>query len=118
MASVQAEGSSCLVDDLDCVNHDKLGMEAIKSLHRQLDDDEDGDIDLSESNDVSLVSLLPPQKKWFVCFLSLNPFLPILCSTFKNKCLCSKFLFIHIYPTQPIHSSTQLLLCVTSIILM
>lgn len=28
------------------------GLEAIRSLHRQLDDDENGDIDLSESDDV------------------------------------------------------------------
>lgn len=28
-------------------------MEAIRSLHRQLDDDDNGNIDLSESDDVS-----------------------------------------------------------------
>lgn len=33
--------------------HDKLGMEAIRTLHQQLDDDENGNIDLSESDDVS-----------------------------------------------------------------
>lgn len=32
---------------------DRLGLEAIKSLHKQLDDDNDGNIDLSESDDVS-----------------------------------------------------------------
>lgn len=32
--------------------NDRLGLEAIKSLHRQLDDDKDGNIDLSESDDV------------------------------------------------------------------
>lgn len=33
--------------------HDRLGMEAIRSLHQQLDDDENGNIDLTESDDVS-----------------------------------------------------------------
>lgn len=79
MASVTAEGSSCLVDDLDCLNHDKLGMEAIKSLHRQLDDDEDGDIDLSESNDVSS----DPQRNGFECFLNLFLYF-LLIYLFKN----------------------------------
>lgn len=32
---------------------DRLGLEAIKSLHSQLDDDANGNIDLSESDDVS-----------------------------------------------------------------
>lgn len=32
---------------------DKLGLEAIKSLHQKLDDDANGNVDLSESNDVS-----------------------------------------------------------------
>lgn len=51
------EGSACLIDDFECLSqHDQLGMEAIKNLHRQLDDDEDGDIDLAESDDVSKVS--------------------------------------------------------------
>lgn len=43
---------SCLEHDAEC-HHDHLGMEAIKLLHRQLDDDDNGDIDLSESDDVS-----------------------------------------------------------------
>lgn len=34
--------------------HDRLGMEAIRSLHQQLDDDENGNIDLTESDDVSI----------------------------------------------------------------
>lgn len=34
---------------------DRLGLESIKSLHKQLDDDKDGNIDLSESDDVSLL---------------------------------------------------------------
>ncbi|XP_044012954.1 stromal interaction molecule homolog isoform X2 [Aphidius gifuensis] len=41
-------------DDLACItmaSQDRLGLEAIKSLHSQLDDDADGDVDLSESDD-------------------------------------------------------------------
>lgn len=48
-----ADGA-CHVDDLECFNEDRLGMEAIRSLHRQLDDDDNGNIDLSESDDVSI----------------------------------------------------------------
>lgn len=48
-------------DDLACItmaSHDRLGLEAIKSLHSQLDDDANGNVDLSESDDVRiLVSL-------------------------------------------------------------
>ncbi|XP_040174759.1 uncharacterized protein LOC120906801 isoform X2 [Anopheles arabiensis] len=45
-------GSACTIDDIDCLaHHDQLGMEAIRSLHQQLDDDDNGDIDLSESDD-------------------------------------------------------------------
>lgn len=48
-------------DDLACItmaSHDRLGLEAIRSLHSQLDDDANGNIDLSESDDVRiLVSL-------------------------------------------------------------
>lgn len=48
------EGSTCSVDDFECIgHHDELGLDAITALHRQLDDDEDGDIDLEESDDVS-----------------------------------------------------------------
>lgn len=36
---------------------DRVGLEAIRSLHRQLDDDADGAIDLSESDDVSLLKV-------------------------------------------------------------
>ncbi|XP_055525871.1 stromal interaction molecule homolog isoform X3 [Wyeomyia smithii] len=49
--SGSADGA-CAADDIDCIaHHDHLGMEAIRSLHRQLDDDDNGDIDLSESDD-------------------------------------------------------------------
>lgn len=47
-----ADGS-CQAEDIECYN-DRLGMEAIRSLHRQLDDDDNGNIDLSESDDVGL----------------------------------------------------------------
>lgn len=47
--------SACVADDIECLEnvHDRLGMEAIKSLHQQLDDDDNGNIDLTESDDVS-----------------------------------------------------------------
>ena len=32
---------------------DKLGYEAIRSLHAQIDDDKDGQVELAESDDVS-----------------------------------------------------------------
>ncbi|XP_025413579.1 stromal interaction molecule homolog isoform X2 [Sipha flava] len=41
-------------DDIACLTmatQDRVGLEAIRSLHRQLDDDADGAIDLSESDD-------------------------------------------------------------------
>lgn len=44
------------MEDFACLamaHSDRLGLEAIKSLHKQLDDDNDGNIDLSESDDVS-----------------------------------------------------------------
>lgn len=51
--SGSADGA-CFADDIECAEmHDRLGMEAIKSLHQQLDDDENGNIDLTESDDVS-----------------------------------------------------------------
>lgn len=44
---------TCNIDDFDCPGYsDQIGLEAIRSLHRQLDDDDNGDIDLSESDDV------------------------------------------------------------------
>lgn len=49
--SGSADGA-CSADDVECIaHHDHLGMEAIRSLHRQLDDDDNGNIDLSESDD-------------------------------------------------------------------
>lgn len=46
---------TCNLDDFTCLamaQSDRLGLEAIKTLHRQLDDDQDGSIDLTESDDV------------------------------------------------------------------
>lgn len=43
-------------DDMACLimaSQDRLGLEAIRDLHRQLDDDADGAVDLSESTGVS-----------------------------------------------------------------
>lgn len=36
-------------------SEDRQGLDAIRSLHRQLDDDANGAVDLSESNDVSKI---------------------------------------------------------------
>lgn len=55
LGSGSADGA-CHADDIDCYNdQDRLGMEAIRKLHEQLDDDDNGNIDLSESDDVSLL---------------------------------------------------------------
>ncbi|XP_023719492.1 stromal interaction molecule homolog isoform X2 [Cryptotermes secundus] len=46
-------GDSCH-DDAACLalaSQDRIGLEAIKSLHRQLDDDANGNVDLSESDE-------------------------------------------------------------------
>ncbi|KAJ8919442.1 hypothetical protein NQ315_016540 [Exocentrus adspersus] len=53
-ASSEAAYDTCSIDDFACLamaQSDKLGLEAIKTLHKQLDDDKDGNIDLSESDD-------------------------------------------------------------------
>ncbi|XP_073833984.1 stromal interaction molecule isoform X3 [Musca autumnalis] len=51
LGSGSADGA-CHADDIDCFNvQDRLGMEAIRTLHQQLDDDDNGNIDLSESDD-------------------------------------------------------------------
>lgn len=34
-------------------SEDRQGLDAIRALHRQLDDDQNGSVDLSESTDVS-----------------------------------------------------------------
>ncbi|XP_011501914.1 PREDICTED: stromal interaction molecule homolog isoform X2 [Ceratosolen solmsi marchali] len=52
--AVVHEGTESCNDDLACItmaSNDRLGLEAIKSLHSQLDDDANGNIDLSESDD-------------------------------------------------------------------
>lgn len=63
--SGSADGA-CAADDVECAElHDRLGMEAIRSLHQQLDDDDNGNIDLSESDDV---------RKYFGSWTNLNRF--------------------------------------------
>ena len=46
----------CTSDDIKCIEEhrekDRLGKEAIKQLHRQMDDDHDGDVEPSESDEV------------------------------------------------------------------
>ncbi|CRK96857.1 CLUMA_CG009934, isoform A [Clunio marinus] len=52
IGSAASGSESCTIDDFDCPTYsDQIGLEAIRSLHRQLDDDDNGDIDLSESDD-------------------------------------------------------------------
>ncbi|KAJ8955299.1 hypothetical protein NQ314_006912 [Rhamnusium bicolor] len=54
-ATTDGAYDTCSIDDFTCLamaQSDRLGLEAIKSLHKQLDDDQDGNIDLSESDDV------------------------------------------------------------------
>lgn len=46
---------TCSSDDITCLAtaaSDKLGLEAIRALHQQLDDDANGNIDISETSDV------------------------------------------------------------------
>lgn len=43
-------------NDMACLiraSEDRQGLDAIRALHQQLDDDANGAVDLSESNDVS-----------------------------------------------------------------
>ncbi|XP_011348867.1 stromal interaction molecule homolog isoform X2 [Ooceraea biroi] len=47
LAQAVAHESACIT----MASHDRLGLEAIKSLHSQLDDDANGNVDLSESDD-------------------------------------------------------------------
>ncbi|XP_026685777.1 nucleosome assembly protein 1-like 1 [Diaphorina citri] len=56
----KVSGESCH-DDLACLSmasHDRLGLEAIRTLHRQLDDDANGVIELSESDELSVHNVL------------------------------------------------------------
>jgi len=49
-------GEGCNMDELVCLSmvaQDRHGLEAIKALHKQLDDDADGNVDFSESDEVS-----------------------------------------------------------------
>jgi hypothetical protein len=48
--------NTCSIDDFACLAmaaNDKLGLDAIKTLHQKLDDDANGNVDLTESDDVS-----------------------------------------------------------------
>lgn len=51
--TVTGNADGCNIDELLLTSQDRLGLEAIKQLHRQLDDDADGNVDLSESDEVS-----------------------------------------------------------------
>jgi stromal interaction molecule 1 len=60
-------------DDVACLalaSQDRIGLEAIKSLHRQLDDDANGNVDLSESDEVKECELF-----YYVCIHILIMFL-------------------------------------------
>ncbi|XP_066999353.2 stromal interaction molecule homolog isoform X2 [Anabrus simplex] len=49
-----AIGEGCSDADVACLtlaSHDRIGLEAIRTLHRQLDDDANGNVDLSESDE-------------------------------------------------------------------
>lgn len=51
---------TCSNDDISCFamgTHDKLGLEAIKALHHQLDDDRNGNVDLTETDDVCIAKI-------------------------------------------------------------
>lgn len=59
-SSLQGIGDGCH-DDAACLalaSQDRIGLEAIKSLHRQLDDDANGNVDLSESDEVKKCGLI------------------------------------------------------------
>lgn len=55
---------TCNGDEMYCLSlasQDRLALDAIKALHRQLDDDADGNVDLSESDEVTLfITYLKP----------------------------------------------------------
>lgn len=81
MGSGSADGA-CAADDFDCYSgsvQDRFGMEAIASLHRQLDDDDNGNIDLSESDDVCFKSYLNRKSKVYENHVSMT----------RNRCSLS-----------------------------
>lgn len=62
---------TCSLEDFACLAmaaNDRLGFQAIKSLHQKLDDDANGNIDYSESDDVRTFQNFP-----------LNSFLLLVC---------------------------------------
>ena len=53
--------TECSPGDTVCqrdTEKDMQGIEAIKSIHRQIDDDHNGNVDLSESDEVTIGSIL------------------------------------------------------------
>ena len=57
---LSGHGENCN-EDIACLtiaHNDRLGLEAIRSLHRQLDDDANGNVDLSESDEACNFCLL------------------------------------------------------------
>lgn len=68
--AASAVPEACDAESLDCPSYtDQVGLEAIRSLHRQLDDDDNGDIDLSESDDVCCCIILPVHDVKYLSFL-------------------------------------------------
>lgn len=73
-------------DDLACItmaSHDRIGLEAIRSLHSKLDDDANGNVDLSESDDVRIFIYI------YIIHISLyrNFFLYLIHMTLQDKCI-------------------------------
>lgn len=56
--TVAESSSTDELTSLSMTSNDRLALDAIKSLHRQLDDDADGIVDLSESDEVMLLTLI------------------------------------------------------------
>lgn len=61
-------------------SHDRLGLEAIKSLHSQLDDDANGNVDLTESDDVRIFILFS-RNMCYYCVQNFTRYLYIFSST-------------------------------------
>lgn len=61
IAILSANLNTCSIDDFACLTmaaNDRLGLDAIKSLHQKLDDDANGNVDLSESDDVRICRIV------------------------------------------------------------
>lgn len=74
-------------NDASCLS-DRAGLEAITQLHRQLDDDANGNVDLSESDDVSKATYFIIELNLFfrLCLLYVLRLVQIL-DFFKAKLL-------------------------------